>query len=230
MAERGRRLAAGEQLDAEEDEQRIAQHLRLLLFAAYGTTAGATSRILIEFLRRGPVWEERLRHELGADRVGEPVTLGQINDTPETDLFLREALRLFPAQHLIVRGCAQDWEIHGCVVPTGWIVIVPALLNHRDPEAFPNPEAFDPERFRSPSPEQARLQRQALAIFGQGQHACPGQHLAWVEMKAILARLLRDFDVRLQQQDARWLDGHVFDPAGRPKSGTRIRVTRRDAA
>ena len=51
-AERDRRAAQGETADPEAEETRIAQHLRLLVFAAYGTTAGAASRALLEVLRR----------------------------------------------------------------------------------------------------------------------------------------------------------------------------------
>ena len=152
------------------------------------------------------------------------MTLADLDDTPETDLFLREVLRLYPEQHLFVRSCAQDWQVHGHTVPAGWLLILPALLTHRDPEAFPDPDAFDPDRFRDPAPEVAEKQRHALAIFGQGAHTCPGRNLAPLEIKAILARILRDFDVALAPQD---LDATVYDPAGRPADEARILVRRR---
>ncbi|HEY7093231.1 MAG TPA: cytochrome P450 [Ktedonobacterales bacterium] len=227
MAERARRYAEGgiTAVDAEEEDNRIAQHLRLILFAAYGTTAGTVSRILLELYRRPDTWAQRVSTELGVGRIGEPVTLAQVREeaTPETNLFLRECLRMYPGQHLIVRGCTQHWQVHGHTIPAGWVVIIPALLNHRNPEAFPNPDVFDPDRFRDPTPELREKQQQALAIFGGGAHACPGQHLAQVEIKAILARLLRDFDVQLLTQD---MEAQIFDPAGRPKSGTRIAYRR----
>jgi cytochrome P450 len=117
--------------------------------------------------------------------------------------------------------------VHGHTVPAGWLVILPALLTHRDPEAFPDPDAFDPDRFRDPAPEVAERQRRALAIFGQGAHACPGRHLAPLEIKAILTRVLRDFDVTLASQD---LDATVYDPAGRPADEARIIVRPRKRA
>jgi cytochrome P450 len=60
--------------------------------------------------------------------VGAPLTLQELQETPETDLFIRETLRLYPEQHLFVRSCAQDWQVHGHTVPAGWLLILPALL------------------------------------------------------------------------------------------------------
>jgi cytochrome P450 len=73
----------------------------------------------------------------------------------------------------------------------------------------------------------AEKQRRALAIFGQGAHTCPGRHLAWLEIKAILTRVLRDFDGALAPQD---LEANVYDPVGRPADEARILVIRRASA
>ena len=62
---------------------------------------------------------------------------------------------------------------------------------HRDPEFFPEPERFMPERFS----EEARkgLDNETFLPFGAGQRICIGMRLAMIETKMILAELLSKF-------------------------------------
>ena len=70
-------------------------------------------------------------------------------------------------------------------------VIVPIYALHHDPEAWPDPEVYDPERFRGPAKD-TRHPFQFLP-FGAGPRNCIGMKYVMMEMKVALVRILRKF-------------------------------------
>lgn len=61
---------------------------------------------------------------------------------------LNETLRVYPIGGRIERTCKKDVEINGVTIPKGTIVIIPVSNLHNNPEHWPNPEEFRPERYR----------------------------------------------------------------------------------
>ena len=62
-----------------------------------------------------------------------------------------------------------------------------------DPEFFPDPENFEPERF---SPENKAERAKGLVLtFGEGPRACMGTRIVEVEIKVLLFYMLRKFEI-----------------------------------
>jgi len=70
---------------------------------------------------------------------------------------------LCPTAAHVNRECAEDYELNGIRIPAGTMIFIPMYFMHRDPEAWENPEKYDPERFRGPAKE-ARHAFQFLPI------------------------------------------------------------------
>ena len=66
------------------------------------------------------------------------------------DMVLNETLRLYPIAIRLDRFCKQDVEIDGVHVPKGSVVIIPVYALHHDPQYWPEPEEFRPERYQDP--------------------------------------------------------------------------------
>lgn len=60
---------------------------------------------------------------------------------------LSESLRLFPAANRLDRFSKEAVEINGVTIPKHVTVVVPIYPLHRDPEYWPEPDVFNPERY-----------------------------------------------------------------------------------
>lgn len=76
-------------------------------------------------------------------------------------------------------------------IPKDSPIIIPVYSIHRDPSVYPDPEKYDPERF-SPEAKQSR-DPYSYMPFGHGPHNCIGLRFAQMEMKLVLARMLKKF-------------------------------------
>lgn len=63
------------------------------------------------------------------------------------DACVNEALRMYPPVTRTDRECNEDWEYNGLKIEKGTIIAIPIYAMQRDPENWPNPDVFDPERF-----------------------------------------------------------------------------------
>ncbi|KAK8061889.1 cytochrome P450 [Apiospora phragmitis] len=94
--------------------------------------------------------------------------------------------------------------------------INPSLFSQPGPEVLSFPTEFQPERWlpdasTDPSSPFRGDKRQALQPFSMGLRSCMGQHLAWAEMRLVLARLLWAFDVHaVDGRRVRWEDLRTF--------------------
>lgn len=80
----------------------------------------------------------------------------------------------------------------------GTIVQIPVYAIHHDPEIYPQPDKFDPDRF---TPEEIeKRHKYAFIPFGAGQHACIGIRLTMMIAKVALAKVLLNFEMKLDEK------------------------------
>lgn len=168
-------------------EDEIHDELVTLLVAGHETTATALAWAL-RWILPNPDLIARLRSEI-ASVGGDP---GKIAKLDLLDWTVKETLRLQPVVPLVGRILKQPRKMAGWDLPTG-VVIAPAIpLVHRDATLYPNPERFDPDRFRTfkPAPWE-------WIPFGGGMRRCIGAAFAVYEMKMVLATILPRVDMKL---------------------------------
>jgi len=92
----------------------------------------------------------------------------------------------------------QDVELSGLAVPAGTSIILLARRLATSAEHFTHATEFDLDRWldRGPTSERQHNQK-AFLPFGGGPRFCPGRNLALLEIKVVLAMLLRNFEVEL---------------------------------
>ncbi len=166
-----------------------------LLFGGHDTTSSTLSFLMYE-LARNPVVLERLTDELDRVLAGRaPTTDELIGELPFLSQVLDETLRLYPPVWFGPRLTVRAFEFGGYRIPAGIHVIHSSWVSHRLPDVFPNPEAFNPERF---SPEARRhLPPGAYIPFGGGQRICIGKRFGQLAVKAVAATVVQRFRCEL---------------------------------
>ena len=142
-----------------------------------------------------------------------------LRNLPYTKQVIEEGMRLYPPAYAVGRTNIEKDEILGQAIPANSVFVLSIYALHQDPQYYPNPEKFDPDRF---APESVK-QRPKLAYmpFGAGPRMCIGNHFAMMEMQLILAMLVQRFDFEL-------LDDTPVVPQPlvtlSPKGGIRMRL------
>jgi cytochrome P450 family 135 len=156
----------------------IRDELLTLLVAGHETTATALSWAM-ERLVRHPEKLARLRDEVEA---GEDAYLTAT---------IQETLRLRPVIVVVVRKLTEPVELGGYELPAGARVVPSIHLIHRDPQIYPEPESFLPERFLDNPPG-----TYTWIPFGGGVRRCLGAAFAQFEMQVVLRELVRRRDIQ----------------------------------
>ncbi|XP_039471650.1 thromboxane-A synthase-like isoform X1 [Oreochromis aureus] len=141
------------------------------------------------------------------------------------DMVICEALRLYPPGFRFAREVDHDCVVNGQFLPKGITVEIPAGFLHYDPEHWPEPEKFIPERF---TPE-AKASRHPFVYlpFGAGPRNCVGMRLAQLEIKMALVRLFHSFSIVACSETKVPLELKSSSTLG-PKNGIFVKITRRD--
>lgn len=176
-----------------EDGQPICRadiHAELLtfLFAGHETTALSMTWALYHIHRNVHV-QQAVRDELDALPDDSPTGLAEANYLKAT---IQETLRLNPLVTETLRKLRQPLDLGEYHLPAGMGLALATVLAHYNPETYPEPEVFRPERFleRSFSPFQ-------YMPFGGGHRRCIGAAFATYEMAVVLGVLLRRYDFQL---------------------------------
>ncbi|ALC40959.1 maker27 [Drosophila busckii] len=104
-----------------------------------------------------------------------------------------ETLRKYSIASILLRKTLEDYPVPGTsyVLEAGTPIVIPVDAIHHDPDVYPEPDKFDPERF---TPE-AMEQRHAAAFlgFGAGPRNCIGLRFGEMQTLVGLAMLLKNF-------------------------------------
>ena len=173
------------------DEEIVAQAI-LFLLAGYETSSNTLSFTLYH-LAVNPDVQDKLRKEImEALESNAKMPLYEVAQSIEyLDCVIMEAQRLYPATVQVNRECREDYDLNGIHIPAGMEIVIPLYALHHDPDAWQDPEKFDPERFRGPAKD-ARHAFQFLP-FGAGPRNCIGMRFALMEIKIALIRVLTKY-------------------------------------
>lgn len=141
--------------------QEIASHLMIMISAGHDTTASAINGGMLALIRH-PDELSRLQKDPGL-----------------TEMAVNEMLRYVTPTTNFVRTAAVDTEISGVKIAKGDDVCIHFCAANRDEDVFENAQAFTIDR-----------QPNRHLAFGIGPHACIGQLLARIEMKALFDELI----------------------------------------
>jgi cytochrome P450 len=205
-------------------DKQLRDEILTIFLAGHETTANALSWTWY-LLARHPAAEARLHEELDRVLGGRMPTYADLAELKWTRMVIEEAMRLYPPAHTIARTALGEDRIGGVRVPAGATITISIYVTHRNPNLWPEPERFEPERF-APA-EVARRHRFAYLPFGGGPRICIGNGFALAEAQVIVAAIAQRYRIRLAP-------GHVVSPIGlitlRAKGGILVTLEPRKMA
>ena len=167
-------LAARHEDGSPMSKQEVRDELMTLLVAGHETTASELAWAF-ERLARTPDALRPLVDEIDAG-----------GDDAFLTATIHETLRRRPViPNAAPRLAKEPVEIGGFRYPEGVVLIPNAYLIHHDPQIYPDPYAFRPERFLGESPG-----TYTWIPFGGGRRRCLGASFAMLEMKTVLRAVL----------------------------------------
>lgn len=194
-----------------------------LLVAGHETTSNAMTWVW-HLLSEHPDVEARVHELVDSVLGGRMPTFDDLPALEYLKFVFWETLRLYPSAWVQGRRVIQDYEIDGYVVPKGSVVYVSQWVMHRDPRFYPDPERFDPDRWRLGRSSDERP-RYAFFPFGGGPRYCIGDAFAEMEAQILIS-------VLGQRWRARMVPTHMAEPLAnitlRPKGGMPMVVEARD--
>ncbi|KAE8371809.1 cytochrome P450 [Aspergillus bertholletiae] len=186
---------------AAEDKtlSRLAEEAQLLVIAGHHTAAHTISAITFQLLSN-PDKLLKLKKELATSlsSTGDLPRYAEVEHLPYLTAVIKEGLRLHPTvstriQRVSAEGPLFYHDRHRNItytIPAGTPVSVTQLLIHMNPDIFPSPREFQPERWLG----NPHLDRYFVA-FSKGSRTCAGINVAYQEMSLIIASLFQKFDI-----------------------------------
>ncbi|RIB21093.1 cytochrome P450 [Gigaspora rosea] len=199
-------VKANEQSPVDEQlthEELISQVMTLLI-AGHETTSTSLSWILY-LLAKNPDIQDRLRKEVlevFTDRNHFP-TFEEIEQLKYLECVFKETLRIIPPAPAMLRYNIKDEIMNGYVVPKNTPLMIAIYAIHHDPSIWgDDAEDFNPSRWLDPKIK-SKVTNNNFIPFGAGPTSCLGLKMAHLELRSILAVVIRNLEFRL-------VEGYTF--------------------
>lgn len=174
----------------------VAQCL-IFFLAGFDTVANCLTFLAYELMLNRDV-QDRLYEEILATEDtldGKPLSYEALQHMRYMDMVVSESLRKWGPAPSTDRVCTRDYVVRDgdteFTIDTGTVVFIPIAGIHNDPQYYPDPEKFDPERFSEENRD--KIKAGTYLPFGIGPRNCIGSRFALMEVKAIVYHLLKEF-------------------------------------
>lgn len=220
--------------------------LKIFMLAGHDMTASILC-FSYHLLNKNPKTLEAIRAEHD-DVLGEDISRAKalitanphlLNRLPYTSAMIKESLRLFPPVGTIRKSPDDFFLTHpdtGLRYPTkGMMIFSCSIAEHRSEQFWPRADEFVPERWLVREEESLYVRENTFRPFELGPRNCIGQELAQLELRAVLALTIREFDVQSvwDEDDLTWRGGKAYqgplphEITAHPKKYMPVRVSKR---
>ncbi|QRW22858.1 cytochrome P450 family protein [Rhizoctonia solani] len=196
-----------------EDAEDHIKHIAGTMFPAGSETTVASFMIFILAMTLYPEVQQKGQEEIdrviGTDRLP---TMKDQDSLPYVNAIIEEIIRWQPVTPLgMPHRTVQDDIYKGYLIPKGATVLGNVWAITRDPEVYPDPESFNPDRFyqkaTSPAPG-----------FGWGRRICPGQYIAEASLFIAVASMLAAFTIKKARDE----NGREITPTTKAKESSLV--------
>lgn len=170
--------------------------------------------------------QDKLRTEIKRVCGEGKLTYDSVNSVEYLNMVIDETQRKHPSVDFLMRTSNSDYPVPDAdlVIPKGTFMIIPTYAIQHDPEYYPNPDQFDPERFT----EANRASRHPFVYlpFGEGPRNCIGMRFGLMQIRMGLITMLREFRVVPSSNTPQALELDVAANMPMPKGGVPLLLER----
>ncbi|GJQ65575.1 hypothetical protein Trydic_g23113 [Trypoxylus dichotomus] len=166
----------------------ILAETQTFLFAGHDTSATAVALCLYCLSKNADAQDEVVK-ELEAifGNSSRPPTYTDLREMRYLEMVVKETLRLYTTAPFISRFVDEDISFEDVFIPKGMAVFIFLYGIHMNPNYYPDPEKFNPSRFENDTIPNS------FVPFGSGPRNCIGQRFAMLEVKYLVAQVLRNY-------------------------------------
>ncbi|XP_056633285.1 cytochrome P450 6k1-like [Diorhabda sublineata] len=180
------------------DENKLAASAFQFFVASFETTSATISFTLHELCVNEEA-QRRLRTEINevVEKFG-GITMESLKEMRYLDMCINETLRKYPVLPYLDRVCTLDYTIPGTdiQIEKGRGIMIPMYGLHMDPNYFPEPSKYDPERFAYKNSNMNEIH----LPFGGGPRNCIGERFGKLSMQVALVNIIKNFTVEMCQE------------------------------
>ncbi|XP_075984134.1 cytochrome P450 6B2-like [Anticarsia gemmatalis] len=219
---------SGKKVSLEINDDLLVAQCFLFFAAGYETSATTLSFTMYE-LAKHPEIQERVLQEVDEylRRNDNVLKYECITEMPYLDACIDEALRLYPVLGVLTREVVEDYTLpDGLRLEKGLRVHLPVYYMQRNPDFFPEPEEYKPERFYGDNKRD--IKPYTYMPFGEGPRICIGMRFAKMQMIAGLITLLKKYRLELADGMKRTLELEPKALVTRSVSGIHLKFVERE--
>ncbi|KAJ3621569.1 hypothetical protein MTP99_003686 [Tenebrio molitor] len=209
------------------DNETIMASQAITFFTAGSDTIAITLSLTFYELALNKVVQDRLRTELreAVHKKGPP-TWDMLENVKYLDMVVSEILRKYPLAPMLNRRAEADYLFQetGFTLDKGVSILVPVSGLHYDPDFYPDPYKYDPERFSEEN--RSKIKPYTYLPFGDGPRNCIGKKFALSVIKMGIAYAIKDFEFGVSDKTSIPLR---FDPASifvQEKQGIYLKISK----
>ncbi|KAM9362964.1 cytochrome P450 3A30-like [Symphorus nematophorus] len=171
-------------------DHEISSQATMFMFAG-SETSSISLGFLAYNLARNPDVMKRLQEEIDSTFPNKaPVEYEALMQMDYLDSVVSESLRLYPPAARLERIAKETVKINGITIPKDMLVLIPIYALHHNPELWPEPEEFKPDRFSKQNKQ--GINPYTYLPFGYGPRNCIGMRFALVMIKLALVEVLQN--------------------------------------
>ncbi|KAL6158808.1 hypothetical protein ACJBU6_02985 [Exserohilum turcicum] len=178
-----------------------------VLIAGSETTSSMLSGVTYMLLTNPDAYQKVVHEVRTSFNSDEEITLTSVSRLTYMLACLNEAMRSYPPvpfgmPRFVPKGGAK---VSGEFIPEDTVVAVWHWATYHNPAHWTDPFTYKPERFLG-DPKYANDRFDVLQPFSMGPRNCIGRHLAYAEMRLVLAQILWNFDMEILEKSRSWID------------------------
>ncbi|RPD58783.1 cytochrome P450 [Lentinus tigrinus ALCF2SS1-6] len=183
--------------DAAAEQEEMGLGIATTIWTAGAGTTESGALVFFLAMALYPDVQKKAQEEL--DRVIGPSRLPDFSDRdslPYINALVKEVLRWHVTTPTsLPHASLKDDIYNGYRIPAGSIVLPNLWAFAQDPEVYPDPSRFNPDRYLKDGQLNEEVRDPATIVFGFGRRICPGQHLAAASLFITCASVLHAFNI-----------------------------------